>query len=111
MNGSSRKADASSSTGSSNSNEAVQLSLKHPTDPTRNTEFSPAFTYPIFGNEETIFGYQDLRISINFQADTLQPGVELAWREQFEAVGETAADDVEEPLKPFLPSEKTHQDH
>lgn len=90
--------------GSFGSNDALHISLKHPHDPAKDADFVPSFTYPIYGNEETIFGYQNLRINLNFHASTLQPEIEFAWSGKFEQVGDTAADDVEEPLKPYLPS-------
>ena len=42
-------------------NEAALLSDD---DQAKVAEFSPAFVYPIFGQEETIFGYRDLEIHV-----------------------------------------------
>lgn len=39
--------------GDSNSNE-----------PTTSTTFQPEFTYPIFGDHETAFGYKDLSLKV-----------------------------------------------
>lgn len=36
-------------------------------------EFQPAFTYPIYGEEELIYGYKDLRIEVRFDARSLLP--------------------------------------
>lgn len=32
------------------------------------TDFAPAFVYPIFGQEETIFGYRELEINVRRRA-------------------------------------------
>lgn len=33
-------------------------------DKSLTSDFAPAFVYPIFGEEETIFGYKDLEINV-----------------------------------------------
>lgn len=65
--------------------------------------FSPAFTYPIYGEEETIFGYQGLKIKLAFTADTLQPSLEVASKAKFQPQGDVKPDDVEEPLREVIP--------
>ncbi|KAI9671056.1 MAG: histone acetyltransferase 1 [Alyxoria varia] len=95
---------ASREKGSSNSNLSVQVRLKHPSDAAKSVSFHPKFTYPIFGDEETIFGYKDLKIDIQFKADTLKPNLDVSWGAQFEPVGDTKADAVKEKLEPFLPT-------
>lgn len=42
--------------GDSNSNE-----------PTASTTFHPEFTYPIFGDHETAFGYKDLSLQVRWK--------------------------------------------
>ena len=101
----SRKPRSLLHTGSTNSNEAVRICLRTPPDSKQeHAQFQPAFTYPIYGDEETIFGYRGLRIKLDFAADTLKPALNVSWREKFTPVGETKADEVEEKLKEFLPS-------
>ena len=43
------------------SNKALSLSLVAPTS---TISFSPVFTYPIFGDAETIYGFKDLSINV-----------------------------------------------
>ncbi len=45
-----------------NSNEALRLSFV--TGSPAQESFSPTFTYPVFGEEEKIFGYQGLDINV-----------------------------------------------
>ncbi|CAG8817686.1 9437_t:CDS:2, partial [Racocetra persica] len=54
-----------------NSNEAVKIRFVQPlsvsdyeNDETKVKEFSPEFTYPIFGDKEQIFGYKNLSIKV-----------------------------------------------
>jgi len=93
--------------GSCSANEALHIRLKQP-DNTRKKDvsFHPAFTYPIFGDEETIFGYQGLKVQLDFSADTLQPSLDVTWKEKFTPVEETKADEIEDQLAPFLPSRR-----
>ncbi len=94
--------------GSSDANQAVQLSLVQP-GPTASKElvtFHPAFTYPIFGDEETIFGYQELNINIRFAAHDLHSNVQISWDKKFKTIGETKATDIKETLSPYLPESK-----
>lgn len=41
--------------------------------------FHPKFTYPIFGDEEKIFGYKDLRISLRYRANDMRPHLEVSY--------------------------------
>jgi histone acetyltransferase 1 len=42
-----------------NSNESIQISFA-------NKKFNPEWTYPIFGTSESIFGYKNLKITIEY---------------------------------------------
>ena len=59
--------------GSSNANDAVRISLVQPAPSGLKTlsTFNPKFTYPIFGEEERIFGYQNLDLHFRFDAHDL----------------------------------------
>lgn len=83
----------------------MTIKLKHRADSNKDVEFRPLFTYPIFGNEEIIYGYQKLQIVLEFQGDTLQANLKLSWKDKIPEVGDTKADDIEGQLKDFLPSE------
>ncbi|KAJ8611526.1 hypothetical protein MRB53_037933 [Persea americana] len=74
----------------------------------RETTFQPTFTYPIFGDEEAVFGYKNLQIELKLTADTLAPSLDVSWDDKYEAVGDTEADDVEGLLAPFVPSTCHH---
>lgn len=52
------------------SNKALKLFV---TGPGGAVSFPPAFTYPIFGDAETIYGYQDLEIFLCFDHYTFYP--------------------------------------
>lgn len=89
---------------STNSNEAVRIRMKIPAgSQLEDQTFHPAFTYPIYGEEESIFGYRGLEIRLDFESDTLKPSLNVSWKEKFAPVGDTKADEVEEKIKPFLP--------
>ena len=46
------------------SNEAVEI---HLVAGDKVPSFHPSFTYALYGNEETIFGYKGLKIDVNTQ--------------------------------------------
>ncbi|PFH60873.1 hypothetical protein XA68_10186 [Ophiocordyceps unilateralis] len=57
------------------SNEAVSISL---VSPTANgfrpvAKFHPKYTYSIFGEDETIFGYKGLKVALRFRANDMRP--------------------------------------
>ncbi|MCJ1252914.1 histone acetyltransferase 1 [Lignoscripta atroalba] len=91
---------------STNANEALQISLVQPGKDALNTlsTFHPQFTYPIFGEEERIFGYQGLRVNLRFAAHDLLPNVEVSYDKKFKAVGDTQATDVEDVLREWMPA-------
>lgn len=87
---------------SSNSNESFTIDLVRG-DGTRAASFQPEFTYPIFGEEEAIFGYQDLSIHLAFAAHTLKPHLSVSYGQKFKAQGEVKPTDIHEALREFLP--------
>lgn len=98
-----------STTGSSDSNKAVEISIVQAgqESPKTLSTFHPKFTYPIFGDQESIFGYQGLRIGIRFAAHDLRSNVQITYDKRFEDVGDTKATDIQETLKDWIPSSKT----
>lgn len=72
------------------------------TKPKTLSAFHPQFTYPIFGDEEQIFGYKGLIIRLRFAAHDLRPHVHISYDDRFKAVGEVAATDLLGALKPFV---------
>jgi len=73
------------------------------TKPKTLSTFHPQFTYPIFGDEEQIFGYKGLVIRLRFAAHDLRPHVHISYDERFKAVDDTTATDLLGALKPFVP--------
>ncbi|SNX84277.1 related to histone acetyltransferase subunit HAT1 [Melanopsichium pennsylvanicum] len=66
--------------------------------------FHPTFTYPIFGEAETIYGYQSLSINLNVASGSLIPLLDIKYRAKNEATT-AQLDDVDGKLKEFLPSD------
>ena len=96
-----------SSLGSSDANEAVQISLVQPgpsTDLKILHQFKPRFTYPVFGEEERIFGYKGLEIHLRFAAHDLRPNVMTSYEKRFKPVGDTVALDINKTLRQWMPA-------
>ena len=87
---------------SSNSNECFTIELVQG-DTSVAASFQPEFTYPIFGEEEAIFGYQDLEITLTFAAHNLKPHLAISYDKKFPAKGEVKPTDIHEALRDFLP--------
>ena len=87
--------------GSSDANDALDISFVQAgeTSPKTLSTFHPQFTYPIFGEEERIFGYQGLHINIKFAAHDLRPHIEISYDKKFKAVGDTKPTDLVEIFK------------
>lgn len=85
-------------------NEALTLSLHSPTSGKQLTTFHPKYTYPIFGESETIFGYRNLNVRLAFAADNMATCVDVNWTEQKKPVGEVVAENIIETLKEYLPA-------
>ncbi|AGO13866.1 AaceriAGL001Wp [[Ashbya] aceris (nom. inval.)] len=78
------------------SNSALKLSLVNDENA---VQFSPTFTYPIFGQAEQIFGYQDLNLLLAFDSVTFKPFLNVKYSKKLER----GMDDVEGSLLKFLP--------
>lgn len=76
------------------------------TSPKSLSSFHPQFTYPIFGDDERIFGYQGLKIHLRFVAHHAHPNIEISYDKKFKAVGDTTSTDIEEVLKEWVPASK-----
>ncbi|KAL4777492.1 histone acetyltransferase type B catalytic subunit [Aspergillus nidulans var. acristatus] len=92
---------------SCDANDAVQITIVHPDQqkPKTLSSFHPQFTYPIFGEEERIFGYKGLIIRLRFAAHNLRPHVHVSYDEKFTAVDDAEPVDIIGALKEFLPEE------
>ncbi|OTA85090.1 hypothetical protein M434DRAFT_24456 [Hypoxylon sp. CO27-5] len=87
-------------------NESVSLSLVRNAPSTSGavTTFGPKFTYPIFGQDEQIFGYKDLTIALRFDARDLRPNLDVRFSKMFRKVGDVEATPIESTFKEFLPA-------
>ncbi|KAL0931663.1 histone acetyltransferase type b catalytic subunit [Colletotrichum truncatum] len=90
---------------SANATEAVNISLIAPAAGATKSigSFNPKFTYSIFGDDERIFGYKDLKISLRYLTYDMRPHVKVSWGKKFQSVGETEAADVDAILREHLP--------
>ncbi|KAL7627169.1 histone acetyltransferase 1 [Parahypoxylon ruwenzoriense] len=86
-------------------NQAFNVSLVRPTPSAieKVVSFNPKFTYPIFGEDERIFGYKGLKINLQYDARDLRPNLSVSSVRKFTAVDDVEAVDIKEILKEFLP--------
>ncbi|TFK27427.1 histone acetyltransferase type B catalytic subunit [Coprinopsis marcescibilis] len=91
------------------SNEAVTLSLVRSTEDKKSLsgdenyeQFHPTFTYPIYGEDEKIYGYKDLVIDLRFASGSLAQYLSVKYLEKLPA---STVDDVEKILKEFIPED------
>ncbi|KAJ2698107.1 histone acetyltransferase 1, partial [Coemansia spiralis] len=71
-------------------------------------QFHPAFTYPIYGEHERVFGYKGLRIKLSYAAGSLATYFEVEYAkrvEQMESTVPLRADDVDGPMRKVLAAE------
>ena len=96
--------NTNSRAGSTNANKAISISIVQPSDHSTHTlsVFQPEFTYPLFGEAESIFGYQNLRIKLRYVAHDLQPNFQIQYDEKYKPVGDTKATDIQEILQNCL---------
>lgn len=87
---------------SSDSNECFTINLLR-TDGLAIAQFVPEFTYPIFGEEEKIFGYQELDISLSLAAHNLKSHLSISYKKKFKAIENVEATDINAALADFLP--------
>ncbi|EIN08019.1 histone acetyltransferase type B catalytic subunit [Punctularia strigosozonata HHB-11173 SS5] len=89
-----------------NSNEALTISLlRAPEEANDQREsFHPTFTYPIYGEDETVYGYKDLAINVQMASGSLATRVSSAYSAKLKSSSSTV-DDVEGILAKFLPDD------
>lgn len=63
--------------------------------------FSPSFVYPIFGEEERIYGYRDLIIKLWFTSGSLRNYLSIEY--EGKPLDKSRALDVEGTLAEFIP--------
>lgn len=90
--------------GLSNANEVFNINLTRDGKDVFPDPFNPTFTYPIFGEEETIVGYENPRIDLSFREYDLKPSLKFTYDKKMPPIGGSAkATEVEELLQEFLP--------
>jgi len=67
--------------------------------------FHPEFTYPIFGDAETIFGYTGLRIHLSMASGSLTPSLAVEYAEK-NTKTTAKIDDVDARMREFLPTDQ-----
>ncbi|KAJ8522636.1 hypothetical protein ONZ45_g777 [Pleurotus djamor] len=94
----------------SNSNDALTLSLVRAKEDKlalgegeTYENFHPAFTYPIYGHEEKIYGYEGLKIDLRFASGSLAQYLSVGYSAKLPST--STVDDVEGTLAEFIPSE------
>lgn len=88
----------------SDANAAIKISQVLPSAPDTNLNtFQPAYTYPLYGEQEQIFGYKGLSVSIKFASDDMTPLIKMGYTAKVKEVGDVKADDPLEPLLEELP--------
>lgn len=66
-------------------------------------QFNPTFTYAIFGDEESIFGYKGLKINLLYNASDMRPCLTVAYSKKFKAVGDVEPTDIRAAFEDCLP--------
>ncbi|KUI59329.1 Histone acetyltransferase type B catalytic subunit [Cytospora mali] len=67
--------------------------------------FQPTWTYPIFGNEETIYGYQGLKVNLRYNASDMRPHFSHTKSQTVPLdAAEQDLTDIKEDVEPFLPT-------
>lgn len=85
-------------TWTSSANEALKVSIVGENA----IQFSPLFTYPIYGDSEKIYGYKDLVIHLAFDSVAFKPYVNVKYSAKLK---DNDVVDVEEKLLSFLPKD------
>nr|GAT53690.1 histone acetyltransferase type B catalytic subunit [Mycena chlorophos] len=88
------------------SNQALTLSLVRAQEDAQAEEskpFHPRFTYPIYGDDEKIYGYEGLVIDLKLASGSLVPFVNVKYTKKLDS--SATVDDVEGTLAKFIPKD------
>ncbi|CAI5757947.1 unnamed protein product [Candida verbasci] len=88
----------------SSSNEALKLFV---TNQEQAINFKPTFTYPIFGDSETIYGYKDLSIFLCFDHFTFKPFLNVKYSDK---LNDPEIGDLKKIIDEFLPESTIFKD-
>ncbi|KAJ4298106.1 histone acetyltransferase 1 [Kalmusia sp. IMI 367209] len=73
-----------------NSNECFEINLTRPLknapspEPIFSESFNPTFTYAIFNEKESIIGYKEPSIQLDFRANDMKPSLKVGFEEKLE---------------------------
>ncbi|KAL6308026.1 histone acetyltransferase type B catalytic subunit [Sparassis latifolia] len=94
---------------STDANEAFRLSLVRAQDDRASLTareayegFHPTFTYPLFGEEEKLYGYRDPKIDLKFASGSLEQYFHLSYTAKLPS--SSAVDDIEGTVAKFIPA-------
>ena len=91
-------------TWTASSNDALKLFV---TNEDEAINFRPVFTYPIFGDAETIYGYKDLCIFLCFDHYTFKPFLNVKFAEKLD---DSDLIDIKETMMKYLPQDTIYKD-
>jgi histone acetyltransferase 1 len=82
--------------GLTSANDALSVTLLAPSKSGLQSvaTFYPKFTYPIFGEEEKIFGYKGLKINLRYRANDMRPHLKISHGKKFKSLGDQEPDDI-----------------
>ncbi|EMG47732.1 HAT1 Histone acetyltransferase type B catalytic subunit [Candida maltosa Xu316] len=87
------------------SNDALKLFV---TNGEKAVNFQPTFTYPIFGDAETIYGYKDLDIFLCFDHFTFKPFLNIKYSDKL--TNDSEIIDVKETMDKYVPKSTIFKD-
>ncbi|KAH8100254.1 histone acetyltransferase type B [Cristinia sonorae] len=89
-------------------NEAIHLSLVRTKEDRASLTarevyegFNPTFTYPIFGEDEKLYGYKDLAVDLKFASGSLAQYLKVSYSQKL--ASSSVVDDIEGTLAGFIP--------
>ncbi|PLW58306.1 hypothetical protein PCANC_00808 [Puccinia coronata f. sp. avenae] len=71
------------------------------------TSFHPRFVYPLFGEEEIIYGYEDLDVQLAFNSSTLKNYLSINYTAMLPESSAAKPDSIEEVIYKFIPPDYT----
>ncbi|KAH7328506.1 putative histone acetyltransferase type b catalytic subunit [Stachybotrys elegans] len=83
------------------SNDALSITLVAPSASGLRPigTFHPKFTYSIFGEEEKIFGYKDLKVNLRYRSNDMRPHLKVSQSKKFKPMGDLEPTDIVGLLK------------
>lgn len=90
---------------SASSTDAIEISLVVPFEGGSKPlhSFKPTTTSSIFGEDETISGYQGLRINIRYNACDMRPGLQIMYKKKTKTANDRNTLNLKDVLESYLP--------